>query len=66
MAETYGVRHFSFMPECYVWPEEQSLIEQSASKKAGPWIVKPAGSSQGKGATWHYFVLKIPFPLHFT
>jgi hypothetical protein len=52
MVETHGKRHFGFVPECYVWPRERDAviraIEKGMSKKQA-WILKPAGSSQGRG-----------------
>lgn len=51
MAQLHGARHFRFMPECYVLPQERDLILH-AMLTGGPdvaWIVKPAGSSQGRG-----------------
>lgn len=50
MSQIFGKKLFSFFPECYIWPLERSMILQAMSSSFGsPWIVKPAGSSQGKG-----------------
>jgi hypothetical protein len=50
MAQLHGVRHFPFMPECFVWPNERDLVMKSFERNPQtPWIVKPAGSSQGRG-----------------
>lgn len=69
LIQIHGRRHFSFMPECYVWPQEKDMIKRAmeassrqqpptskssrksstAAQRPAPWILKPAGSSQGKG-----------------
>ena len=48
MAHLHGQKHFSFMPECYILPHERDSL-LSAFERGRPWIVKPAGSSQGRG-----------------
>jgi tubulin polyglutamylase TTLL5 len=38
------------MPECYILPQERdSLLQAFDSSRGRPWIIKPAGSSQGRG-----------------
>lgn len=50
MIETHGKKHFPFVPDCFVWPRERNAIIAAITKSNGkPWILKPAGSSQGKG-----------------
>jgi Tubulin-tyrosine ligase family len=50
MRQLHGDRHFSFFPECYIWPREKELIREGFLSDPGqPWVVKPAGSCQGKG-----------------
>eukprot|EP01041_Mallomonas_annulata_P008862 gene8862-18359_t len=60
MIQTHGNKQFSFMPECYVYPEEKHLLEYSFKHRPGPWIVKPAGSSQGKGIFITDNIKKLP------
>ena len=51
MIQTHGSRHMRFWPQCFVWPlqRDEILVALSKSPRGTPWIVKPAGSSQGKG-----------------
>ena len=54
MAEVHGKRHFTFMPECYVWPSEKILLEKAvAEDSTRPWIVKPAGVSN------YYYIFNL-------
>jgi hypothetical protein len=32
LIQIHGVRHFSFMPECYVWPQERDLLEKAMTR----------------------------------
>lgn len=29
LIQMHGTRHFNFMPECYIWPQEKELIEKA-------------------------------------
>lgn len=50
MADLHGRKHFSYMPECFVLPQErEALLQAMESSRGRPWIIKPAGSSQGRG-----------------
>lgn len=49
MQNLFGEKHFDFMPETFVMPEEFSGFYESFQKNNCMWIVKPASSSQGKG-----------------
>ena len=53
MSQQHGHKHFDFFPQCYVWPKERELIVDAFhSHPNEPWIIKPAGSSQGRGRTY--------------
>jgi tubulin polyglutamylase TTLL5 len=61
MAHLHGQKHFSFMPECYILPQERdSLLHAFESSCGRPWIVKPAGSSQGRGIYITNNILELP------
>ncbi len=50
MSQQHGTKHFEFFPQCYVWPKERDLIIDAFHNQPNqPWIIKPAGSSQGRG-----------------
>ena len=50
MIEKHGKKHFEFVPETFVLPEEFSEFYSSFSNSKGNlWIVKPSSSSQGRG-----------------
>jgi tubulin polyglutamylase TTLL5 len=61
MAHLHGQKHFSFMPECYILPQERdSLLHAFESSCGRPWIIKPAGSSQGRGIYITSNILELP------
>ena len=61
MAETFGKHNFSFLPESYVWPRERDAVVLAMNKSRGqPWIVKPAGSSQGRGILIITSITQLP------
>jgi tubulin polyglutamylase TTLL5 len=50
MQSLHGKRHYNFIPETFVLPNESILLSERMDKDPEAlWIVKPAGSSQGKG-----------------
>lgn len=50
MADKYGKHNFGFIPETFVLPEEFSeFYSVFLASKGALWIVKPSGSSQGRG-----------------
>ena len=50
MIEKHGKKHFEFVPETFVLPEEFSDFYSSFSNSKGNvWILKPSSSSQGRG-----------------
>lgn len=50
MQSLHGKRHYNFIPETYVLPADSALLSEEIDKqKEVLWIVKPAGSSQGRG-----------------
>lgn len=49
MAQIHGKRHFKFATESYTLPKEREGLLEAMTNTPGAWIVKPAGSSQGKG-----------------
>lgn len=49
MSEEFGKHNFGFMPKTFVLPKEYWQCKECMDKEKRFWIVKPAGSSQGKG-----------------
>ena len=50
MVNKFGKQNFAFIPETFVLPEEFSeFYSMFLASKGTTWIVKPAGSSQGRG-----------------
>lgn len=50
MSFLHGHKHFDFMPMSYIFPiEREAIITAISSDPSVKWIIKPAGSSQGKG-----------------
>ena len=65
MAHLHGQKHFSFMPECYILPHDRdSLLSAFELSRGRPWIVKPAGSSQGRGIYITSNPLELPDTYH--
>ncbi|XP_067031983.1 tubulin polyglutamylase TTLL5-like [Acropora muricata] len=49
MQHSKGVKHFDFIPESYIIPEEFNEFSAAYLKDRKPWIVKPVASSRGRG-----------------
>ena len=50
MLSIHGSKHFGFVPKTHVLPAEYHLlVEEMQKDKSQLWILKPSGSSQGKG-----------------
>lgn len=49
MQHSKGVKHFDFIPESYIIPEEFNEFNAAYLKDRKPWIVKPVASSRGRG-----------------
>ncbi|KAL4713068.1 hypothetical protein ACJJTC_001122 [Scirpophaga incertulas] len=44
-----GVKHFDFVPMTFLMPAEYKELCTAHYRTKGPWIVKPAASSRGRG-----------------
>ncbi|XP_072929682.1 tubulin polyglutamylase TTLL5 [Epargyreus clarus] len=44
-----GVKHFDFIPTTFLMPTEYKELCTTHYRTKGPWIVKPAASSRGRG-----------------
>lgn len=44
-----GVKHFDFIPMTFLMPTEYKELCTTHYRTKGPWIVKPAASSRGRG-----------------
>ena len=61
MQTLHGKRFYSFVPDTYVIPQEvQVLSEEMEKDRNRLWIIKPAGSSQGRGIFLTNKVSDIP------
>ncbi|KAI8848733.1 tubulin-tyrosine ligase family-domain-containing protein [Chytridium lagenaria] len=49
MKQTYGERHFDFLPPTFLLPQEYEPFYTCYLRTGGRWIVKPVASSQGRG-----------------
>lgn len=49
MIQVHGRRHFPFVTLSFTLPKERDALLEAMSTSPGTWIVKPAGSSQGRG-----------------
>ena len=49
MIQVHGRRHFPFVSHSFTLPKERDALLEAMSTSPGTWIVKPAGSSQGRG-----------------
>lgn len=49
MQSLHGARHFDFIPETYVLPNDKAALEEAMRYSSEKWIFKPAAKSQGKG-----------------
>lgn len=44
-----GLKHFDFIPTTFLMPAEYKELCSTHYRTKGPWIVKPAASSRGRG-----------------
>ena len=49
MQHLRGVKNFDIIPQSFILPLEYKDLVTSHNKHRGPWIVKPAASSRGRG-----------------
>ncbi|XP_068154316.1 tubulin polyglutamylase TTLL5-like isoform X2 [Drosophila tropicalis] len=49
MQHLRGMRHFDIVPQSFILPLEYRDLLIAHNKYRGPWIVKPAASSRGRG-----------------
>lgn len=50
MQSIHGKKHFDFVPETYILPQEMHLLSEAMdTHKPDLWIFKPVGGSQGRG-----------------
>lgn len=50
MQHLRGMKHFDIVPLSFMLPlEYRNLVQAHRSGHKGPWIVKPAASSRGRG-----------------
>lgn len=50
MQHLRGFKHFDIVPLSFMLPlEYRNLVSAHRSGQKGPWIVKPAASSRGRG-----------------
>lgn len=50
MQHLRGMKHFDIVPLSFMLPlEYRNLVQAHRSGLKGPWIVKPAASSRGRG-----------------
>lgn len=50
MQSIHGKKHFDFVPETYILPQEMHLLSEAMDTyKSDLWIFKPVGGSQGRG-----------------
>lgn len=49
MQHLRGFKHFDIVPQSFVLPVEYRDLVTAHNKTRGPWIVKPAASSRGRG-----------------
>lgn len=50
MQQLRGIKHFDIVPISFMLPlEYRDLVHAHRSGHKGPWIVKPAASSRGRG-----------------
>lgn len=62
MQSLHGKRFYNFIPETFVLPgDSMALSEEMDRDKDVLWIVKPAGSSQGKGIFLTNRINEVPF-----
>lgn len=44
-----GAKHFDFIPQTFVMPQDYRELCTMHHRNRGPWIVKPVASSRGRG-----------------
>ncbi|XP_017779689.1 PREDICTED: tubulin polyglutamylase TTLL5 isoform X2 [Nicrophorus vespilloides] len=49
MQHAKGYKHFDFIPQTFLMPSEYKELCSSHHRIKGPWIIKPAASSRGRG-----------------
>lgn len=49
MQHLRGIKNFDIVPHSFVLPIEYKELVSAHNKNRGPWIVKPAASSRGRG-----------------
>uniref|UniRef100_A0A0K8UL06 Tubulin--tyrosine ligase-like protein 5 n=2 Tax=Bactrocera latifrons TaxID=174628 RepID=A0A0K8UL06_BACLA len=49
MQHLRGIKNFDIVPQSFVLPIEYKELVSAHNKNRGPWIVKPAASSRGRG-----------------
>ncbi|KAH8417113.1 hypothetical protein KR222_003669, partial [Zaprionus bogoriensis] len=49
MQHMRGMKHFDIVPQSFILPQESRDLLFAHNKHRGPWIVKPAASSRGRG-----------------
>lgn len=49
MQHLRGFKHFDIVPQSFILPLEYRDLVSAHNKNRGPWIVKPAASSRGRG-----------------
>ncbi|XP_055618403.1 tubulin polyglutamylase TTLL5 [Toxorhynchites rutilus septentrionalis] len=49
MQHLRGLKHFDIVPQSFLLPQDYKELIAAHNKCRGPWIVKPAASSRGRG-----------------